>query len=621
VGREHRLSLPLTAALLVAVALIVLLAPAATAQAKSWQINNMDVSLDVQQNSDVLVNENVTFAFQGPFTYVTRAIPLQNVDSITNIGVSQNGVALPKGTGPGTYQTYTQSGYLVIKVNFVLADTTATWTFSYRVTGAIQYFDQGDELRWYVFDAVTPVPILAVTATVKLPDSVPQEKMSAAIETGTSVQHDVTSPAASTLVYTGKDVPPYTKFWIVAGFPKGVVAFPWTIRRIGAFVVPKAAVALPVFILLGMLLLWRRRGRDDPQAVYARYVTAPPSDLPPGLAGALIDEKVDVKEVTATIVDLAHNGYIDITENKEGTWPLDKSVTTFRRLKPTDDLLTYQRSVADALFGDHGDQVDTNQLKNHFYSHVQPICDQIYEEVTTRGYFSKNPRSVRSAWIGIGVLVALVLAGVSALLAFGDIGGWGFFVLGSIASVVIIFGFARAMPHRTATGAQEQKKWEAFRNYLRDLTRFQDMGEARETFERYLPYAIAFGVERDWVRRFHDLQLPAPMWYHPVFLPGYGGGWANTGQGAPGTQLPGLPVGMPGGGGGLPGGGLPGGGFNLDTISASLFGSLSNLSSALTSVPSNTGSGRGAFGGGGFSGGGFGGGFGGGGGGGGFGAG
>jgi hypothetical protein len=138
------------------------------------------------------------------------------------------------------------------------------------------------------------------------------------------------------------------------------------------------------------------------------------------------------------------------------------------------------------------------------------------------------------------------------------------------------------------------------------------MGEARETFERYLPYAIAFGVERDWVRRFHDLQLPAPMWYHPVFLPGYGGGWVNTAQGAPGTQLPGLPVGMPGGGGGL-----PGGGFNLDTISSSLFGSLNNLSSALTSAPTSTGSGRGAFGGGG---GGFGGGFGGGGGGGGFGA-
>jgi hypothetical protein len=80
------------------------------------------------------------------------------------------------------------------------------------------------------------------------------------------------------------------------------------------------------------------------------------------------------------------------------------------------------------------------------------------------------------------------------------------------------------------------------------------------------------------------------------------------------------PTGVPVGGhlaGGIPGGGpaIPGGGFNLDTISHSLFGSLNNMSSVLTSAPSSSGSGRGAFGG---MGGGFGGGFGGGGGGGGF---
>jgi len=65
---------------------------------------------------------------------------------------------------------------------------------------------------------------------------------------------------------------------------------------------------LPIGFFLGMLLIWRRRGRDEPSAVYARYVSEPPSDLSPGLAGALIDEKVDTKEVIATIIDLARRG-------------------------------------------------------------------------------------------------------------------------------------------------------------------------------------------------------------------------------------------------------------------------------------------------------------------------
>jgi hypothetical protein len=166
------------------------------------------------------------------------------------------------------------------------------------------------------------------------------------------------------------------------------------------------------------------------------------------------------------------------------------------------------------------------------------------------------------------------------------------------------------MPRRTAKGAQEQRRWEAFRNYLKDLDRFQDLEAAQETFEKYLPFAIAFGVEKDWVRRFEGLSVPPPVWYHPVWIPvPVGSGPVDAGRvgGGLGGGLAGA--------GGAAGSGLPGGGFSLDSISDGLFSSLNNMSSVLTSAPSSSGSGRGAWGGGG---GGFGGGFSGGGGGGGF---
>ena len=86
------------------------------------------------------------------------------------------------------------------------------------------------------------------------------------------------------------------------------------------------------------------------------------------------------------------------------------------------------------------------------------------------------------------------------------------------------------MPQRTPKGAQEQKKWEAFRNYLKDLTRFQDMETAKEKYEKYLPYAIAFGVEKQWTRRFEDLTVSSPDWYHPpVIVTGRGSGPISTG--------------------------------------------------------------------------------------------
>ncbi len=600
-------------------AFVALLAgPAAQAAAEDWRIDNLDVTLDVQENGDVLVDENVTFTFEGNYHYVSRDIPTANTGGITDIEVRDaNGIVLSKGDTPGTYNTFKEGDTLYIQMNFDLTDTSATWAIHYRARTAVMFFDEGDELRWYVFDATTPVPIGAVKATVTIPGSVLAANMTQAVQVGYGVDASVTSPAPSTMVYEASDIPPYTNFWIVTGFPKGIVKYTWTVRRVAEFLIPKIGFLLPIAFFLGMLLIWRKRGRDEPATVYAKYVSEPPSDLSPGLAGALIDEKVDTKEVIATIVDLAGRGYLEITDtDKKG--PTGKAVTIFTRLRPFDDLQGFELTVARALFdAKHPDQVTTAELKNHFYAHIEPIVGQVYTEVTNRKLFYSNPKKARSRWAGYGFLAAVILGVLTVAMALGGLSGWGWFMVGSAMAVAIVWAFAPHMPQRTPNGAQEQRKWEAFRNYLKDLTRFQDMESAKDNFEKYLPYAIAFGVEKEWVRRFEGLTVASPYWYHPPILMPLPSGTGIPGPGGLGRDLRRGSLG--GGLGPIGGPGVPGGGFSLDTISDGLFKSLGNMSSALTAVPgSSGGTKRGAWGGGSFSGGGFGGGFSGGGGGGGF---
>jgi uncharacterized protein (TIGR04222 family) len=603
------------ALLAVAVILAALLAgPAASAQAKDWRIDRMDVLLNVQENGDALVDETLTFTFEGTYHFVARGIPTGNIGGISDISVTDaSGQALPPGDAPGSFSLFTEGDVQYVQLNFDLTDTSATWVIHYKAEQAVMFHNTGgDELRWYVFNAETPVNIGLVKATVKLPGAAAPEDLSLSYQSGYGVEATMTSPAPSTAVFEASGIPPYTNFWIVTGFPKGIVKYTWTAARLAAFIVPKVGFALPILFFLGMLLIWRRRGRDDPAAVYASYVSEPPSALPPGLVGALIDEKVDTKEIIATIVDLARRGYIEITDTeKKGV--LGKSTTIFTRTKPLDDLTGYEAKVAGALFdGKHPDQVTSLQLKNNFYTHVQPIINEVYQQVTSAGMFYKNPNKARSRWIGFGFAVAVVLGLVTFIMNVAGVPGWGWFMTGSIMSVIVVWIFAPHMPQRTAKGAQEQRKWEAFRNYLKDLTRFQDMASAKESFEKYLPYAIGFGVEKDWVRRFEGLTVSSPDWYHPpIFVP-----FPHTGPmttGGMGGSLAG-PV-----GGGLSGAGGSvgsGGGFSLDSISDGLFGSLGNMSSVLTSAPSSSG-GHGAWSGGG-GGGGFGVGFSGGGGGGGF---
>src|SRR5690606_30294236 len=75
--------------------------------------------------------------------------------------------------------------------------------------------------------------------------------------------------------------------------------------------------------------------------------------------------------------------------------------------------------------------------------------------------------------------------------------------------------FAQQMPRRTQAGAEAAAKWEAFRRYLMEIERYQNVEEAKAIFSSYLPYAVAFGLERAWVRKFARVNTPAPHWYGP----------------------------------------------------------------------------------------------------------
>ena len=588
-------------AILLACAVALFAGPAAgaeeTALEKTWSIDSVDQVLNVQENGDVVVDETLTVTFQGNFHFFAQDIPTGNYGGISEVEVRDaNGVPIPEGNMSGTYSVSEQGDTTSIQLNFDLTDTAGTWTLHYRAKSVVSFGPSDDALEWYVFDAVSPVAIGRARATVRLPGSVPSDVLMSmnTIDVGYGATSNVYSPAPSTIVFEVADVLPYTHFWIKSGFPNGVVTHHWTARQVLSLVVPIIGFFLPIATFLTVLLIWWRRGRDEPGQTFAKYVSEPPSDLSPGLVGALIDERADTKEVIATIVDLARRGYLEITDGKaEGA--SSKSGTIYTRLKPLDDLQGFEKLVAESLFDEgHPDQVTNSQLKNHFYVHVQPIVTQLYEDVTAAGLFRKNPNKTRKTWVRNGFVLLIVVAALSYILSKSDIDGWGWLVAGAVVSAIVIWSFAKHMPGRTLKGAQEQKKWEAFRNYLRDLTRFQDMEAAKEKFEACLPYAVALGVEKQWTTRFEDLTVPSPTWYHPpVIISGGGTGPVNTGGGL---------------GGGL-GGGIPstggGGGFSLDDVSDGLFGALGKMSSVLTSAPASSsgGSSRGAWGGG-FSGGG-----------------
>ena len=164
------------------------------------------------------------------------------------------------------------------------------------------------------------------------------------------------------MVYEAIGHPGLHQFWIVTGFPKGVVKFTWTARRVGRVHRAQGGFRAP-----HRSSSWAccssgaGAAATIPRKAYASYVSEPPSDLSPGLAGALIDEKVDTKEVIATIVDLARRGYLEITDTRRRASSARPRPSSPAR-KPLDDLQGFEKKVADSLFdAGHPDQVTTKR--------------------------------------------------------------------------------------------------------------------------------------------------------------------------------------------------------------------------------------------------------------------
>ncbi len=624
-----------------------------TAQEKSLVWERFDVDLVVHEDGafDVAEHQRIRF-IDGVFTFGYREIPRRYLSAIDNWAItdaSGNRYRLVTGgKEPYTFTVDETSSSYTIRWYFPpTSDTTETYTLSYRVHGGLRYYDEGDQIWWKAIYGDRSFPVLEGQVRVKVPG--PIQEWAAYIN-----GQDARDSATATLGEDGRTIffdldrrlNPGEEFEVRVQFPHGLVAGepqPWQqiadaqaarleeeqrFRETWGPIATLALGALGALFLFGgpalLYLFWYQFGRDKPVEKVADYLPEPPDDLPPGLAGVLLDERVDMQDILATIVDLARRGVISITEEKKGKLRTATDFT-YRWEQKDAPVRPYEKLLLESMFG-RKKKVKLSQLKNKFYKKLPKIKKAMYEEITQAGYFAHNPESVRNRYgcLGAALLFIALLVGVVITTIFGDLTPAA--ILPGFGLGVTAFGFlilSRFMPRKTDKGAEEAARWRAFKTYLQNIDKYSDLEQQKLIWDRWLPYAIAFGIDRSYIRKFERVDAPAPGWYIPrpdLYEPyrrGYRGG--GLGKAIPAG------AGSPRGGGegkGL-GGGLSeasrGMGASLSGMSAGLGAMLSSASRTMTSRPSSSSSGGGWSGGGGFSGGGSFGGGGGGGGGGGFG--
>ncbi|MEI7579329.1 MAG: DUF2207 domain-containing protein [bacterium] len=275
--------------------------------------------------------------------------------------------------------------------------------------------------------------------------------------------------------------------------------------------------------LLGCLLLpiasiwylnvYLRRGRDQNKIATVVPLFKPPVNVRPYLLGSIKDEQVDMVDITATLIDLAYRGYLKIREfGAKSVLGIQIKAQDFEliKVKDFDDLNESEQKIIKSIF-DGKDRVSTTSLKNHFYLSIPGIKDKIYTEMVTLGYFGKRPDKVRAKYLTIGILMfclglALIFVNFVLPLAIG-------LAIAIIILGIIVAATSKYMPAKTTLGSKIFNEILGFKMYMETAERFRVQNLTPETFEKFLAYAIVFGIEEKWADKFKDIYKTPPDWY------------------------------------------------------------------------------------------------------------
>ena len=506
------------------------------------------------------------------------------------------------------------------------------YVIRYRATREIGRFQGFDELYWNATGNGWIFPIDVAQARVRLPQAVMfgQREVYTGPQGSSASNAEVVDEKPGEITFrTTQPLGAYEGLTIAAAFPKGIVSEP---SRSASLLADYGPVAVGVLGLLGLcgfyFLAWQRAGRD-PRAGTVVPIFSPPDSLSPAGMRYVSRMGADNRTFAAALVDMGVRGHVKLVE-EDGGW-LSRDKTRLDRLGSSNPLPPEEEAALRELC-QTGESIMMEQKNHSKFSSAKSSLSDVLKKQYEDKLFKRNTGWAATGlllffaavWVTAAAVVAatngaevwqigvtlgcLIVAALLSAVIHGS-SAVGKCLLSLVSLIAVVIGFAVGMPilgEALASGwwqplipvaialpvvisafwwiAAPTKEGRAildhiagFKQYLsiterERLDRMTAPQDTPEIFEKYLPYAIALGVENRWADRFAGVLAAAAgqgqqgfYWYSGSSNP-----WNNPGRFADsvGSSLastissastaPGSSSGS--GGGGSSGGGGGGGG-------------------------------------------------------------
>lgn len=486
-------------------------------------IESFVADVEVRKDATFTVTEEITYTFTEPRHGIFRDIPTLHQEQSASflkeryIDIDVESVTMDGGEAPFTKET--ERGKLRLKIGDpnIEIEGTHVYEISYTVGGGLSYEENGGaELYWNVTGNDWTVPILYAEARLTSPDGVfTRERACYRGFVDEAGSCESVSEENGVIRMSGNRFRPGEGLTVAQAVNRAVVVSDVRERYKPLFFWGFLILA---GLAVGGVSLYRYKTKFKTDApIIPQYEPYP--GVKPMYAGLLFDKRLDPRDITAGIVYLAEQGFIKIKK-------IDTKVLFFFEVDDYEITLTkpavelgsaFERELLTLLFSTSvpatGDKVTLQKLKNDHararenWALLQSLKSKLSDDLRAQGfYMGFDFKSLRGAR-AIPPILVLVLAWYVSLVAF---------VIAFVVLVILSAIFAAG--RRTRKGYEALDHLKGFKDYLsvtdKDRFIFHNAPEKNaEQFMEYLPYAIAFGVEKQWAKTFEHITIPNPDWY------------------------------------------------------------------------------------------------------------
>ena len=564
---------------LMVVFMIGLLLPTATL---AERVTSFDSVVTVSADNAIKVVETIAYDPEGESHHgIFRYVPTQFSDGAGNTYYTKIKFDSVTDEAGQSYPIAAESNdskqlYLKIGDANVTFTTPKTYIITYEISPLALRAGDHDRLIFNITGEGWGLPIDAVTASLNMPAAATSATCytgavgSTATDCSISVAGNMVNVTSSRSLSAGEGVTvdlnlPANSF---SAYLQPNVKPPLTPAAVLAIILD-GLVALALIVGLGIDLkhwLAVKRARSS-QPVIAQY--DPPDGLAPAQMAVLDKNRNQAVPVTATIIDLGVRGYIQIEQTQAKSWWRSADYA-FTKVKNGAGLESYEVALFNQIFVT-GDKVTLLSFRGKpaMASAVQSFRSGIGKSLEAKGYYYLSPT------FGWGVVRWVAAVGTVILVPVSLYGGdqpslsW---ALLAVFAAAVALGLALKNTGMTELGVQEWAKVEGFKLFLKvteaDRLKFFNSPSKMpkltpELFSKFLSYAIALGVEKEWAGQFAGIDVSEAVghWYVGAYMANLSAGdFATSMSGAFNSAVSSNFAGASGAGGAGGGGGGGGGG-------------------------------------------------------------